>query len=124
MQDSGSQAGCLAPSGIYSRYQEKAGRIICILESEVNEEISVGISGTVRKAESTSTAASDASGFFMGYEFYVDERVLVPRQDTEVLGGSEELHQLRNMEKLRILDMCTGSGCILLSLSSWNCHRH
>lgn len=53
--------------------------------------------------------------FFMGYEFYVDERVLVPRQDTEIL-VEETLKAMKSMENPRILDMCTGSGCILLSL--------
>lgn len=53
--------------------------------------------------------------FFMGYEFYVDEHVLVPRQDTEVLVETA-LEVTKDQEKLRILDMCTGSGCILLSL--------
>ena len=52
---------------------------------------------------------------FMGYDFYVDERVLVPRQDTEVL-AEEALNQLKNTKNPRILDMCTGSGCLLLSL--------
>lgn len=53
--------------------------------------------------------------FFMGYEFYVDEHVLVPRQDTETLveAGSE---CMKEKSDPRILDMCTGSGCILLSL--------
>lgn len=49
----------------------------------------------------------------MGLEFAVDGHVLVPRQDTEVL--VEEA--LRNLhDGMRILDMCTGSGCILISL--------
>lgn len=51
----------------------------------------------------------------MGFEFYVDENVLVPRQDTETL-VEKALEILENQEKPRILDMCTGSGCILLSL--------
>lgn len=53
--------------------------------------------------------------FFMGYEFYVDEHVLIPRQDTEVL-VEEALRCLEGLETPKILDMCTGSGCILLSI--------
>ena len=51
----------------------------------------------------------------MGYEFYVNENVLIPRQDTETL-VEEALKHLGDVEKPEILDMCTGSGCILLSL--------
>ena len=52
---------------------------------------------------------------FMGYDFYVDERVLVPRQDTEVL-AEEALDRLKEIPNPKILDMCTGSGCLLLSI--------
>ena len=50
---------------------------------------------------------------FMGLEFIVNEHVLVPRQDTEVLVESV----LEVLEPgMKVLDMCTGSGCILISL--------
>lgn len=50
---------------------------------------------------------------FMGLEFSVDTNVLIPRQDTEIL-VEEVMRHLH--DGMRILDMCTGSGCILLSL--------
>lgn len=50
---------------------------------------------------------------FMGHEFFVNEHVLIPRQDTAILVE----HALDKVEDgKKVLDMCTGSGCILLSI--------
>ena len=54
---------------------------------------------------------------FMGLDFYVDENVLIPQPDTEIL--VEEV--LKKIEKLKdrinVLDICTGSGAIGVSIA-------
>lgn len=59
---------------------------------------------------------------FMGYEFAVNEHVLVPRQDTEILVEEAEkrLHLMKKEDPVKVLDMCTGSGCIPISLKLRN----
>ena len=53
---------------------------------------------------------------FMGLEFAVNEHVLVPRQDTETL---VECVLSYVQPQMKVLDMCTGSGCILISLEHY-----
>lgn len=54
---------------------------------------------------------------FMGLCFRVNEHTLIPRQDTEIL--VEEAMRYMG-DGMRILDLCTGSGCILLSLLKYS----
>ena len=54
---------------------------------------------------------------FMGIPFCVSDKVLVPRQDTELL-CEEALKVCR--AGMQVLDLCTGSGCIIVSLMKHN----
>lgn len=55
---------------------------------------------------------------FYGLNFYVDENVLIPQPDTEVL--VEEVIKLAQLEsKTKILDICTGSGAIGICLAHY-----
>jgi release factor glutamine methyltransferase len=53
---------------------------------------------------------------FMGLPFYVDARALIPRQDTELLAETA-LHFIRERGYANCLDLCTGTGCVGISLA-------
>ncbi|MBQ8088155.1 MAG: peptide chain release factor N(5)-glutamine methyltransferase [Clostridia bacterium] len=57
------------------------------------------------------------SASFMGLRFEVDGRVLIPRQDTETLVEALVV-AVRALEAPKVLDLCTGSGAIGLSLKT------
>ncbi len=55
---------------------------------------------------------------FMGLDFYVQEGVLIPRPDTEIL--VEEVIEIgKNKDEIEILDIGTGSGAITVSLAKY-----
>ena len=53
---------------------------------------------------------------FMKLDFYVDENVLIPQPDTEIL-VEKAIEEAKKIENVEILDMCTGSGCIGISIA-------
>ena len=59
---------------------------------------------------------------FVGLSFFVNEHVLIPRQDTETL--VELVLQEQKDKDISILDMCTGSGCIAVSLKKLGGYAH
>ncbi len=63
---------------------------------------------------------------FMGINFCVDENVLVPQPDTEIL-VEETIKQIENKfktkEKVKVLDLCTGSGAIAVSIKKHFCNE-
>ncbi|MFG6319256.1 MAG: peptide chain release factor N(5)-glutamine methyltransferase [Clostridia bacterium] len=52
----------------------------------------------------------------MGLNFYVNENVLIPQPDTEIL-VEEVLQLLKQNVSKKILDICTGSGAIAISIA-------
>lgn len=62
---------------------------------------------------------------FMGLTFKVNEHVLIPRQDTELLvekamKAVEKIKKSRGTnDEIKVLDMCTGSGCIAVSVAKF-----
>ena len=57
------------------------------------------------------------SAYFMGLKFYVDDRVLIPRQDTETLAEAV-IVALHEFPEPDVLDLCAGSGAIGLSVKT------
>ncbi len=55
---------------------------------------------------------------FMGLDFKCDERALIPRQDTETLVETA-LHRMQHKKNPRVLDLCTGTGAIGLSIGHY-----
>ncbi len=70
-----------------------------------------------RRADREPTAMILGKWDFMGLTFYLNRSTLIPEQDTECLvERALERSRKRSQAPERILDLCTGSGCILLSL--------
>ena len=77
-------------------------RIVELLEKRVNDRIPLAYLLNL--------------AYFCGHPFYVDERVLVPRSPIAEL-INERFASLGVNEPQRILDMCTGSGCIAIAIA-------
>jgi len=77
-------------------------RIVELLEKRVNDRIPLAYLLNL--------------AYFCGHPFYVDERVLIPRSPIGEL-INERFATLGVREPQRILDLCTGSGCIAIALA-------
>lgn len=87
------------------------------MNDELSEEQLRNYEGLLEKrGEHTPLQQLTGEQEFMGLVFAVNEHVLIPRQDTEIL-VEEALHCIKS--GMRVLDVCTGSGCIIISISAW-----
>ena len=88
-------------------------RLLASLPDPVDPEVADAYLAMVdRRAAGTPVSYIRRRKEFYGLDFYVDERVLVPRPDTEVL-VEKVLQVVRSDSRLRrVHDACTGSGCV------------
>ena len=117
-------------------YESDAGLLLCIaadfdkgtLYRRLNERVPNEVterfcSYLERRGQSEPVQYIAGSWPFMGLDFFVDQHVLIPRADTECLAeavirtAKEQFPEKLAAGALRILDLCTGSGCIAVSLA-------
>lgn len=58
---------------------------------------------------------------FMNLKFYVDENVLIPQPDTEILVEEtiKKINEIKKEKTIKVLDMCTGSGAIAIAIKKY-----
>ena len=111
----------------------KRSKLAVLREQKLTEEeLSLFNSYIQRRAKREPAAYILGSCEFMGFEFKVNQNVLIPRPETELLveevlksksghgdGGIDHCHRDVPVTdaRLTVLDLCTGSGCIAVSLS-------
>ena len=84
------------------------------MDEEMSEEAYESYQAVIKKrAEHVPLQYITGEQEFFGLPFKVDSGVLIPRQDTETLVEEALKHARPGM---KIMDMCTGSGCILISI--------
>lgn len=83
-------------------------------EELTKQQLSVLQSGQIKLENGEPVQYVTHTAWFYNHKFYVDENVLIPRQETEILVDS--IVRENSGRKLKILDIGTGSGCIPISL--------
>jgi release factor glutamine methyltransferase len=95
-----------------------AKKIFMNWSKEIDDSYCEGFFDLVQKrAGGTPTQYLTNEQAFMGRTFFVDERVLIPRMDTETLAEAVLEHLKANKTARRVLDLCTGSGILAITLA-------
>ena len=100
----------------------ESGNALECAELWLKEKLSVYESALKKRAARIPLQQIIGRQEFMGLTFFVNEHVLIPRQDTETL--VELVLNEQKEQKSAILDMCTGSGCIAVSLKKLGGYAH
>ncbi|MBO4853613.1 MAG: peptide chain release factor N(5)-glutamine methyltransferase [Oscillospiraceae bacterium] len=114
----------------------EARELVCFAAGKTREELSrdarLYVPQSVEKLTRELVArhlAGEPVAYLIGeWEFYglpldIDQRVLIPRTDTEVL-AAEAIAYVKTLDSPRVLDLCAGSGCVGLAVAAQteNCH--
>lgn len=110
IEEAGTDARLLLEYVCHTDYQTLYTQGECVLDELQTENY---VNYLKRRANRIPLQYLTHTQSFMGLDFYVNEHTLIPRPDTEIL--VEEVMRC-GQDGMAILDLCTGSGCILLSL--------
>lgn len=94
----------------------KTRYLLCRKETMVEEDYESYMEAIHRRALHEPLQYITGRAYFMGYAYQVNPSVLIPRMDTECLVERVECVVRQWKEAGSILDLCTGSGCIAISL--------
>lgn len=95
-------------------------QLVIKYEEEISENLGEQYKIMINKIiEGTPLQYITNEQYFYGIKFYVDENVLIPQPDTEILveEAINVISSFKDKKNIKILDMCTGSGCIGISLA-------
>ena len=96
-------------------FKKSYSRLMLELQTEASEQERTAYEAAIgKRASRVPCQYITHEQNFMGYGFYVDEGVLVPRPETELL-VEEAVKLAGTRQNLRVLDLCTGTGCIGIS---------
>ena len=112
-------------SNILIQYVLKVDRKYLIInkDQEIREELIKNIVELAKKVqEGYPVQYITNKAYFMGLEFFVNENVLIPQPDTEivvmqVLNEIERIRKFENNRRIKVLDLCTGSGAIAIAIA-------
>ena len=101
----------------YAADMDRSGYYLHMHDPAGKKETQVYLQLLQRRAQREPVQYITGEAFFYGNVFFVTPDVLIPRQDTEILVEEAEK---RLRPGMNILDLCTGSGCVLLSILNRN----
>ena len=119
LKDAGVEACMLEASLLVAAAAGKTqAQLLADLRLYTNAEVERRVEAMAQRRLAGEPAAYITGSWgFCGLDLEVDERVLIPRADTEVLVETALNLSGKSDSELRILDLCTGSGCIGIALA-------